>query len=307
MTRDEITEKVTELYVGILGRAADYAGLQYWVDQIEAATLSLENTRASFATQDQSEYWTIYGGLTNGALVDTIYSNYLERAPDTEGRAYWVGELDAGSINPDQMINAIINAVQDPEASAEQTLIDAQVLSNKVAAAIYFTTQTESVDATTDGFIQQAQSIVADVNEDAASVTAANSISDSYAESAVEPSPANSLIGTWNLSDPGDPDDDMTFTFNSDGTYTQWETGGSSVTDGPTLITDSDNPTGYQGTETGTYTWDEDSGTLTVLDIISDNNGDWGLSDDAGGGTLHIDIVGEVMTIPAGGLVFMMG
>ncbi|MBL4781099.1 MAG: DUF4214 domain-containing protein [Porticoccaceae bacterium] len=48
--RDTIITKVTELYVGILGRAPGYAGLNYWVNQTLSGALSLENTRASFAS-----------------------------------------------------------------------------------------------------------------------------------------------------------------------------------------------------------------------------------------------------------------
>jgi len=183
MTREEIEVKITELYVGILGRAADYAGLQYWADQIEQGALSLENTRASFATQEQPEYWNIYGGLDNTQLVNAIYSNYLERSPDTEGLEYWVGELDSSNINADQMINAIINAVQDPAATAAQTLVDAQVLLNKIEAAQYFTETTQTVSVTTSGFISRAQGAVADVNDDATTITTSKSATDSYADS----------------------------------------------------------------------------------------------------------------------------
>jgi len=115
------------------------------------------------------------------------------------------------------------------------------------------------------------------------------------------------IVGTWHLANASDPDDDIIFTFNSDGTYSHWETGGSSVTDGPTLVTDSDNPTGYQGSETGTYSWDESTGLLSVLTISSDANGDWGLSDDLGQGpSIDIEIVGNTMSVLSGELIFDM-
>lgn len=180
MTRSEIENKIAELYVGILGRAPDYPGLVYWADQIEQGVLSLENTRASFATPNQAEYWNIYGGLSNAELVDKIYANYLERAPDAEGREYWIGELDSGRVAADQMINAIINAVQDPNATATQTQIDAQVLENKVEAALYFTRQMESVEAITAEYITQAQTAVSDVNEDSATIEASKASTIEY-------------------------------------------------------------------------------------------------------------------------------
>ncbi|MBL4783462.1 MAG: DUF4214 domain-containing protein, partial [Porticoccaceae bacterium] len=178
--RDIITIKVTELYIGLLGRAPDYLGLQYWVNQIAAGTLSLENTRASFAAQDQPEYWDIYGGLSNIELVNVIYNNYLEREPDTEGRDYWASELENGITSPDQMINAIINAVQDPAATAVQTLVDRQVLENKVEAALYFTNQTKFFAHDSEDFIVQAQAAVDDVNQDGVTVSESQADASNY-------------------------------------------------------------------------------------------------------------------------------
>ncbi|OUS03869.1 hypothetical protein A9Q90_07980 [Gammaproteobacteria bacterium 54_18_T64] len=180
--RDTVITEVTELYAGILGRAPDYAGLNYWVKQILSGALSLENTRASFASPDQAEYWDIYGGLSNGELVEAIYSNYLERAPDVDGRAYWIDELDTARIAADQMINAIINAVQESGATNPQTLIDAQVLENKVAAAITFVTAAKDITADA-GFITQAQAAVNEVSSDSASVTSADAATASYVDS----------------------------------------------------------------------------------------------------------------------------
>jgi len=115
------------------------------------------------------------------------------------------------------------------------------------------------------------------------------------------------IVGNWHLANASDPDDNIIFSFNADGTYSHWETGGSSVTDGPTLISDSDNPSGYTGSETGTYSWDESTGMLSILTITSDANGDWGLSDELGQGpSIDIEIVGTTMSAFGGELIFDM-
>jgi|GEM_PF-1450401 len=115
------------------------------------------------------------------------------------------------------------------------------------------------------------------------------------------------IVGNWHLANASDPDDNIIFSFNADGTYSHWETGGSSVTDGPTLISDSDNPSGYTGSETGTYSWDENTGMLSILTITSDANGDWGLSDNLGQGpSIDIEIVGTTMSAFGGELIFDM-
>jgi len=164
---EELIVDIQQLYIGILGRAADQPGLDYWVDEIESGQLTLENARASFT--QQIEYTSLYGGLDNSTLVTRIYQNFLERDPDGEGLSYWVSELDAGSINSDQLVNALVNAVEDPSASSDQALTDKSVLTNKVSAAEYFTGafSGQNVD---DAFILVAQSAVADVDSNATSV-----------------------------------------------------------------------------------------------------------------------------------------
>ncbi|NIB39199.1 YHYH protein [Pseudomaricurvus alkylphenolicus] len=174
-TRDQVERQIQELYIGILGRAAAQTGLDYWTDQILEGTFTLENTRASFT--EQVEYVSIYGSLSNTELVTTLYRNLLEREPAAAGLAYWVQELDEGRINADQMVNAIINAVQDEDASGSQVSEDRLVLSNKVDVAEYFTSL--AADYVSEGdFISVAQTVVADVTASADSVLAATEFID---------------------------------------------------------------------------------------------------------------------------------
>jgi hypothetical protein len=171
--------KLQELYVGILGRAADRPGLDYWLDQIYAGIFTLENTRTAFTHPDQAEYTEIYGGLTNSQLVTAIYENFLERAPDMLGFLYWVSELDNGRVNADQMINAIINAVQDPSATGEQSAKDLSCLENKIEVAMYFTEQTKEYffDA---AYREMARAVVNDVTDDPETVAQAKAMIDEY-------------------------------------------------------------------------------------------------------------------------------
>ena len=171
--------KIQELYVGILGRGADSSGLAYWVDQISKGTFTLEDTRAAFTDPAQTEYTEIYGGLNNFQLVEATYENFLERAPDQAGLVYWVGELDAGRVNPDQMINAIINAVKDPNATGEIAARDMATLANKIEAAIYFTEKT--VEYTFDAvYREMARAVVANVTDAADTLAQAKAMTDEY-------------------------------------------------------------------------------------------------------------------------------
>ena len=169
--------KLQELYVGVLGRAADWPGLQYWENQIEAGPFTLENTRAAFTDPAQAEYTEIYGGLSNALLVTATYENFLERIPEEAGLVYWVDELDNGRVNPDQMINAVIAAVQDSSATGAQAAKDLATLVNKTAAAVYFTEQTKGLPFD-DVLKDAARAAVADVTSDPITLTQAQQLTD---------------------------------------------------------------------------------------------------------------------------------
>ncbi|MEX0293382.1 DUF4214 domain-containing protein [Pseudomonas putida] len=190
MTRAEIEAGVQELYIGILGRAADYSGLQFWADGIANGLKSLEDTRAAFATPTQPEYWSIYGGLSNSELVDKVYQNFLERNPDESGKAFWVAQLDSGNIGADYLISSVINSAKYSDAAKAGTSIDAKVLANKVESAQYFTTKTKDANWSVDDFKKHAKAAVDGVNEDYATVQAAKSSADDYVKS-LPPGPSS--------------------------------------------------------------------------------------------------------------------
>jgi hypothetical protein len=180
MSRAQTEAGIQELYIGILGRAADYAGLKYWADAIEGGARTLEDTRASFASPNQPEYWSIYGGLSSGALVDKVYQNFLERSPDAAGKAYWISELDSGKIGADFFVSAITNAAKDPKSTDPQTLTDAKVLANKVESAQYFTTKTKDANWGVDDFTSHSKAAVDSVNSDPSSLASAKTATDTY-------------------------------------------------------------------------------------------------------------------------------
>lgn len=73
--------------------------------------------------------------------------------------------------------------------------------------------------------------------------------------------PYSALIGSWG-------NESVTFDFNNDYTYTMNQ-----------LISDDDADDSWSGTESGTFSYDPETGNITVLSITQDNNGRAGLSD----------------------------
>ncbi|WP_462381142.1 DUF4214 domain-containing protein [Pseudomonas sp. Marseille-QA0892] len=120
--------QVQALYVGFLGRAADQAGLNFWLDAVRTDVSTLESVALGFTLSE--EYQSLYGDLSTDELVSAIYQNVLGREPDAEGQAFWVNELNSGARTPDTLLAGMINSLG---------AIDQSTLDNKVIVANYYT------------------------------------------------------------------------------------------------------------------------------------------------------------------------
>jgi hypothetical protein len=153
------TAQVQQLYVAYLGRAADKAGLDYWMAELNAspAILTLENLRSNFVNE-QPEYSSAYTGLTRSETVSKIYLNLFGHSADAAGLAYWTTGGGA-SVNADQLLQAFING-----ASAA----DAKIVANKVLVSEVYTSTAGANYSQAD-----AASIISQVDGTSASVTTA--------------------------------------------------------------------------------------------------------------------------------------
>lgn len=151
--------QVQQLYVAYLGRAADKAGLDYWLDELNAspATLTLENLRANFVNE-QPEYANAYAGLSRQDTVIKVYNNLFGRAPDAAGLTYWTTGAGA-SVNADQLLTAFV---------AGASAADAKVITNKVLVSEVYTS------AAAENYTQaDAASILSGVTGNSSTVSAA--------------------------------------------------------------------------------------------------------------------------------------
>lgn len=92
---DDSYQHVALLYDGGLGRLPDAAGLTYYAENVKSGKLTLTQVAADFA--GSTEFKSVIADKDNGQIVDFIYQNTLDRAPDAAGRAYYTGLLDHGS------------------------------------------------------------------------------------------------------------------------------------------------------------------------------------------------------------------
>jgi len=152
------TMQIQEIYVGLLGRAADAEGLAYWKAEIDGGVLSIEELRANIVNE-QPEYAANLGSLSRTDLVTELYSNLFNRAPDAEGLSYWV--TGGGStVNADQLVLALVNGA---------AVADEAVLANRTEVANYYTDSGVTYDASA------AASAIANVDGSDASVQTAKS------------------------------------------------------------------------------------------------------------------------------------
>jgi hypothetical protein len=95
--------RLVRLYLAYFKRPPDTDGFAYWKAQLDAGK-GLINAARKFA--DSPEFKRTYGSLSNGAFIDLVYLNVLDRAPDPTGREFWLTRLDNKTKNRgDVMIN----------------------------------------------------------------------------------------------------------------------------------------------------------------------------------------------------------
>jgi hypothetical protein len=79
-------------YATYLGRVPDAQGLAWWIGQMQAGVTD-EQLDADLVSS--SEYVQLHGG-TNGAWVDAMYEDLLQRSPDQAGHDFWIAQLQLG-------------------------------------------------------------------------------------------------------------------------------------------------------------------------------------------------------------------
>lgn len=129
-----ITSQIQEIYIGLLGRAADYSGLQYWYNEIEAGILTIEQLRANIVNS-QPEYTQGIGAMSRSDALGVLYQNLFSREPDNDGLNYWVSG-GGSTVSFDQLVLALANGASTPD----RDLLDA-----KITAAELFTNSADGV------------------------------------------------------------------------------------------------------------------------------------------------------------------
>lgn len=148
--------QLQEMYIGLLGRAADQAGLTYWANEIDQGNMTIDDVRAN-VVNEQPEYADGLGSMTRSQALNELYNNLFNRDADAEGLEYWVNGGGA-SVNFDQLVLALIDGAQP---------MDRLILDNRAEVANYYSEYASSFN---NG---EAAAVLANVDNTRASVEAA--------------------------------------------------------------------------------------------------------------------------------------
>lgn len=133
---------VQKIYVGYFGRPADAGGLTYFAERFLTlgAPTTIESMGTAYAANagiraqidvfgTSAESAALYPG-DNGTFMDAVYRNLFGREADPAGKAFWVGQLDAGNVT---RANAAVNIMAGAQGS------DIEIVNKKTTVASYFT------------------------------------------------------------------------------------------------------------------------------------------------------------------------
>jgi hypothetical protein len=177
------TQLATELYIGYFNRAPDAGGLNFWVNALNsgASLVQVANAFANSAEAQATYPFLVTPNVTDPtSFVTQVYQNVLNRAPDAPGLAFWVGQLQAGTVTPGSFIVTLEAAV-----NAQVGTADANTLNNKVAVGIDFAARTSAVPLT--DVVPEATIVLAGVTSDPATVTAAMALTTAFIAAGGQP------------------------------------------------------------------------------------------------------------------------
>ena len=118
------SEQIRRLYLAYFLREPDGGGFSYWLG-LHANGSTLDQISSMF--EDSAEFVSEYGKLSDADFVRQVYRNVLDREPEGEGFAYWVGRLESGGLDRGQLMTGfsesdefrISTAIPDPDPDPE--------------------------------------------------------------------------------------------------------------------------------------------------------------------------------------------
>jgi len=152
---DSYADVVQKLYVSFFGRPADPSGLANFEAALAGANApedaqslvlayktnaTVKQLIDSFGTSKES--MALYGSGTTTDFVTAIFNNVLNRAPQSGGLSFWVTAIDSGSATRGNAALGILAGALANQTA--QGVLDAELITNRIAAATTFTTDIQT-------------------------------------------------------------------------------------------------------------------------------------------------------------------
>ncbi|MER2267592.1 DUF4214 domain-containing protein [Methylobacterium oxalidis] len=99
--------QIYALYAGLLGRAPDTLGLEFWADRFEHGATARDLGQLFL---DSAEGQARAGALSSADFVNQLYGAALGRPADSGGLAYWTDRLEHGAARIDVALGFVFSA-----------------------------------------------------------------------------------------------------------------------------------------------------------------------------------------------------
>lgn len=119
---------VQKLYIGLYGRPADQSGLNFWAGKIQSGEFNASQVAQQFS--NSTEFKNIYNGKNSQQVVDRLYQNLFNRAPDANGRQFWSNALSSGQVNIYQMADLMTRNISGSDKANFDKKINAALVNN---------------------------------------------------------------------------------------------------------------------------------------------------------------------------------
>lgn len=118
---DSDEASIIRLYYGVLGRAPDKEGTNYWVGRLNGTT-GKKQTLAQIAAgfMNSGEFKNKYGTLSNQKFVEAMYPQVFGRKADEAGLKYWVDQLNTNKTTRDKLMIGFTQSAEMKSAFINQ-------------------------------------------------------------------------------------------------------------------------------------------------------------------------------------------
>jgi len=124
ITDNETDANTLRLYEGLLGRAAEQGGAEYWLGDVNSEGRTVQDIANAFMHTE--EYAEVMGNVTDLEFVTALYDNALGRTATEDEAMYWVGNLEDGQDRAAVAVN-IIGSPEAAEHIASVQILDGMV------------------------------------------------------------------------------------------------------------------------------------------------------------------------------------